>query len=291
MRSHSGYLQRPVKRQQTRPRSLRLLGNSHQTLTERRSGRAYGGSKRFGQLVRASPRVLAILGLGLRLLIWLVTRSADNAQGLGAQAGDEKEKPPSPPKKRKPRPSWDEHTENVAAGLLITIVLFYAMTNPGAPSTAKETLPTSVVGLSTQLDADPLARPLRDWRQDSRGRLQQRGFARYFVDRTYRIGIKRANMMVTSVSADPILGSLGDSKVQVSVRAFGTVGLGRFGVLCRHKSDRYYVATITDNGKYEVSKVTRAESESSRKAPSSPCVRRACPSSGSLVPVASPECQ
>jgi hypothetical protein len=36
------------------------------------------------------------------------------------------------------------------------------------------------------------------------------------------------------------------------------VGLGRFGVLCRHKSDRYYLATVTDDGKYEVAKVTRA---------------------------------
>ena len=201
---------------------------------------------------------LAIVGLGIRLLVWLVGRSADSSRSAGVQVGAEKDRVPPAATKPKPRPNWDEHGKNVAVGILTVLVLLLAMTNTGAPSTATDAQVTPLVGLSRQLDADPLARPSRAWPQDSRSGLQQRGFARYFADSTYRIAIRRASTIVTSVSADPVLRSLGDSRVQVSARASRTVGLGQFGVLCRHKSDRFYLATVTDDGNYQIAKATRA---------------------------------
>jgi hypothetical protein len=217
---------------------------------------------RWGEALRTTregiAEVLAILGLGVRLLVWLMGRSSSTGRNLGTQMGTEREHPPPVPAKPKPKPNWDEHGKNVAVGLLTAFVLLLVMTSSDVPSSATGTPLSPAVGLSKQLDADPLARPSRAWRQDSRSGLQQRGFARYFADRTYRIAIKRADMTVTSVSADPVLRSLGDGKVQVSVRASGTVAQGRFGALCRHRSDRYYLATLTDDGNYQVAKVTRA---------------------------------
>jgi hypothetical protein len=214
----------------------------------------------LGAAREAIAEVLAIFGWIVRWLFWLASRSADSGRNVGTQlAGGTQPTTPTPAGPRrppKPKPSWDEERRNIGVGVAtVSVLLFFMIV---APDSGTGTGPGAAAALSRQVDADSLARASRAWPQDPPGRLRERGYARSFVDRTYRIAVERADLRVTSLSADPLLRSLGDTRVQVSARASGTVSLGRFGVICRHRSERYYLASITDAGNYQLAKVTGA---------------------------------
>ena len=195
--------------------------------------------------------VLAILGLFVRrLAFWIATRPSDDDKKQETSGRVVRQQ-------RATKPSWQEYPKNVAVGLVTTILVFAVATSSGTASPAEN--PTLVdAGLTKLIDADPLASPSPAWPQDPRQGLEQRGYARFFMAHTYRIMVRRPNTKVESIAAGSLPRSLGDTKVQVSARALGSATDSRFGLLCRHQPDRYYVAAVDDAGNYQIAKVTNA---------------------------------
>jgi hypothetical protein len=148
--------------------------------------------------------------------------------------------------------------ENVGVGLAVAVFLLFLTTSTNSPIPVIDEASTVAAGLTKLVKTDPLASPSPAWRQDPKRTLQQRGSARFFAGRTYHLAVRRQNTQVTSAPADPVLRSLSDTRVQVSVRPLETTSESRYGLLCRQQRDRYYLAAISANGEYQIAKVSSA---------------------------------
>jgi hypothetical protein len=131
-------------------------------------------------------------------------------------------------------------------GLVAAVMLLYLMTGTGTPSPAPDQASTAGTGLTKLVKTDPLANPSLAWSQDPKGALEQRGSGRFFAARTYHMAVQQQNTQVTSMPTDPLLRSLGDTRVQVSARPLKSASDSRFGLLCRQQRDRYYLAAIKE---------------------------------------------
>jgi hypothetical protein len=156
------------------------------------------------------------------------------------------------------KPGWDQYSQNVGAGLLVTIVLLFLTFNTGTASTTADQGSTIGQELTRLVKKDSLGDPSPNWPQDAKGTLEKRGIARFFAAHTYRLAVQRQNTQVTSAPTDPSLRSLRDTRVQASIRATRSTADGRFGLLCRQRRDRYYMATVDINGEYQIAKASSA---------------------------------
>jgi hypothetical protein len=199
--------------------------------------------------------VLAILGLFVRWLAWRINRPKEDEEG----GQDAKEKVAAARRRwMAGRPGWDQYSRNVGVGSAAAVLLLFLMTSTSPPSPAVDQASTAAMGLTKLVMTDSLNSPSPIWPQDSQRALQQRGSARFFKARTYHLVVRRQDTRLTSVPNNPLLRSLGDSRVQASVRPVETTSEGHFGLLCRQQSDRYYLAAINANGEYEIAKVSGA---------------------------------
>jgi hypothetical protein len=175
---------------------------SHRSSTAVRSPTGYKKSDgllgRLGPVVVGMTEALAIVGFLLRMLIYLVNLLPESDK-VGQDAND---KPKSAlPKKRPKRPRWDggDRAQNVGAGLLMSLFLFYVSTY-----TASAVEPDSQLdlGLSRMIYANALSSPSAAWRQDPRSDLRQRGHARFFAGGTYHIAVRRPSTRVEAVATE-----------------------------------------------------------------------------------------